>query len=687
MQTKSSQSTDVTLYHYQGEAVQEMSDKDSFLLADDMGLGKTVTVLVEIRQNPHERVLIVCPKTVIPVWEAHIKWLVPEAVVHNGVYLGMQFGSPCFVVTNYEQVRINEDLYRQVHWDYLVADEAHYLKNRKARRTRALKHIRATRKRALTGTPVINRPDELWSLLNWLHPLRYRSYWKFFEFYCNPPEAPILMADYTFKELGKVQVGDLVMGWDQVHDYVKLVPSEVLATHTREAPLVQVLLESGTSLRCTPDHLWEAGHLHRGYWTTPQVGKSLAHIVDPPRVLSPEEQRVADWLSGVYDGEGTWPFISQSRVKNPEVYERICRSLEGLGFNIVRQDTGVRVRGGPEPYKSRGDKSFRQATVNFLNWCEPSKKDWIYKRLTWKRMRTPDKIISVVPDGEGEVISMMTSTGNYIVHGYASKNCDYWQHPTMGYKKVLGPKNTGHLRAELSQFTLRRLKQEVLTELPEKYYTRVLVDLHPPQRRAYEGMKKDFLAWIGQHENEPVPAPVVVAQLTRLRQFAAAYAQYDEDGRVRLTEPSAKLDALMEIVEGTDQQIVVFSQFKDAIRLAQARLKDAGISYTTLTGDTPQGQRGERVESFQAGQRRVFLGTTGAGGVGITLHAASIVVFIDRSWSPADNAQAEDRLHRIGQKSAVQVILLEARDTVDQAVEAKLRMKWSWIKQILGKDG
>jgi len=448
MQTKSSQSTDVTLYHYQGEAVQEMSDKDSFLLADDMGLGKTVTVLVEIRQNPHERVLIVCPKTVIPVWEAHIKWLVPEAVVHNGVYLGMQFGSPCFVVTNYEQVRINEDLYRQVHWDYLVADEAHYLKNRKARRTRALKHIRATRKRALTGTPVINRPDELWSLLNWLHPLRYRSYWKFFEFYC-----------------------------------------------------------------------------------------------------------------------------------------------------------------------------------------------------------------------------------------------DYWQHPTMGYKKVLGPKNTGHLRAELSQFTLRRLKQEVLTELPEKYYTRILVDLHPPQRRAYEGMKKDFLAWIGQHENEPVPAPVVVAQLTRLRQFAAAYAQYDEDGRVRLTEPSAKLDALMEIVEGTDQQIVVFSQFKDAIRLAQARLKDAGISYTTLTGDTPQGQRGERVESFQAGQRRVFLGTTGAGGVGITLHAASIVVFIDRSWSPADNAQAEDRLHRIGQKSAVQVILLEARDTVDQAVEAKLRMKWSWIKQILGKDG
>jgi len=70
--------------------------------------------------------------------------------------------------------------------------------------------------------------------------------------------------------------------------------------------------------------------------------------------------------------------------------------------------------------------------------------------------------------------------------------------------------------------------------------------------------------------------------------------------------------------------------------------------------------------------------------VGITLHRSSTVVFLDRSWSPADNAQAEDRLHRIGQKNAVQVVHVDAARTVDQQVEAKLIWKWSFIKQILG---
>lgn len=90
------------------------------------------------------------------------------------------------------------------------------------------------------------------------------------------------------------------------------------------------------------------------------------------------------------------------------------------------------------------------------------------------------------------------------------------------------------------------------------------------------------------------------------------------------------------------------------------------------------------MERFQRGETRVFAGTIQAGGVGITLTAASTVVFLDRNWSPALNLQAEDRLHRIGQAESVQVIDIMARDTVDLGRHAVIEMKKGWIQQLLG---
>lgn len=444
----------VTLYPYQQEAVERMIASDSFLLADEMGLGKTVSSLWEIRERGRtqgvNRVLVVCPKSVISVWTDHIKWLLPKAEVYSSAKEMNRAGQSDhiqFVVTNYEQVRINNGDYLKIWWDYVVSDEAHYLKNRKALRTRATKRLRAKYKRALSGTPMVNRPDELWSILNWLYPSRFKSYWRYFEYFVR---------------------------------YVQLV--------------------------------------------------------------------------------------------------------------------------GP--------------------------------------------------------------------HG--------------SYKKIVGPKNTDELKEILEPFMLRRLKRDVLKELPEKYYTHLRVEMSPQQRRAYEEMRKESLAWVGSHEDEPVPAPMVVARLTRLRQFAAAYAYRDDEGNMRMSEPSCKLDALMELLEDTEEPIVVYSQFKQMIKMAEVRLAKAKIPFVSLTGDTPNSERGPLVEAFQSGKAKVFLGTTKAGGVGITLHRASTVVFLDRSWSPADNLQAEDRLHRIGQKNAVQVIIIQSDAKVDQDVEKKLDLKWSWIRTILG---
>jgi SNF2 family DNA or RNA helicase len=133
-----------------------------------------------------------------------------------------------------------------------------------------------------------------------------------------------------------------------------------------------------------------------------------------------------------------------------------------------------------------------------------------------------------------------------------------------------------------------------------------------------------------------------------------------------------------------ERQFVIFSQSKQVINLLATRLENAGITHGILTGDTPQLDRGHIVAAFQDRKLRVFAGTIQAGGEGITLTAADTVIFIDRTWSPAKNRQAEDRLHRIGQKNAVQVIDLVAVDTVDGGRLQRIEQSWQYIKRLLG---
>jgi SNF2 family DNA or RNA helicase len=279
------------------------------------------------------------------------------------------------------------------------------------------------------------------------------------------------------------------------------------------------------------------------------------------------------------------------------------------------------------------------------------------------------------------------------------------------YREIIGVACVEELQKQMKPFYVRRLKKQVLPDLPDKYYTTLHVQLGPQQRRIYNDMRKHMLAWIGEHEEEPLAAPVVIAQLTRLQQFAIAYAELKTEVRkvliknhregspcatagkcqghkattVKLTDPSAKLDLVMELVQDNpDEQIVVFSQSKQAINLLASRLKAQAISYGIITGDISQGERNRMVQDFQEGRRRIFLGTTAAGGEGITLTAASTVIFLDRDWRPSRNRQAEDRLHRAGQKNAVQVIDIVADGTIDQGRNQKIEDKWQWLRRLLG---
>jgi SNF2 family DNA or RNA helicase len=501
------------LYSFQAEDTIKLEHQKARLVGNDMGTGKTyVGVALDQlnRKDPGDRwtgggvkkTLILCPKSVIDVWDKHCMKLTDEDVYvidakKRDIFLrdALDPKKSGYFICHWDALRLitarqkiksgpskgkfKKGL-RDVQWFHVIADEVHRAKNRKAQVTRALKSIRTTYKTGMSGTPADNKPQDLWSVLNWLFPGYYTAFWKFVKHYC----------------------------------------------------IVELNEENG-------------------------------------------------------------------------YYE-----MKGINEETL-----------PELHK------------------------------------------------------------------------------------------------QMSPWYVRRHKKDVLPDLPDKYYDVRYVDIHPKQRKAYDQMKKTMVAWVDEHQEEieqgnPIIAQAAVSQLIRLGQYADAYVvpKLDDDGNqvykrvwkrdketgekkaewapvYIVTEPSAKLDAVIEILEDSgDEQVVIWSQYRSIIDLLAERLDNhtPPISYGLLTGEVGQEDRAAAIDAFQRGDIRVFAGTIQAGGVGVTLTAASTVVFIDRTWSPALNLQAEDRLHRIGQTEAVQVIDLIARNTVDLGRRQKLAKKWKWLKQILG---
>jgi SNF2 family DNA or RNA helicase len=475
----------IELYEFQSECVDKLGVPGlaSRLIGDGMGLGKTVEALaidMKLRSatkspfGSRRPTLIIAPHAVHPSWVDHIGRMCIGARVmvidrkNRAPFIKAALSHRYdYLICHYEALRLIPEL-REVNLFHIVCDEVHRIKNRKAQQTRAVKALDTDFKSGLSGTPADNKPQDLWSVINWLYPKKYSSYWRFVNNYCE---------------------------------------------------------------------------------------QDLAH------------------------GKGS---------------------------------------------------SFR-------------------------------KIVGVKKD------------------------------------------RVPYLLAEMRPWYVRRLKKDVLKDLPDKWYTDIKVDLLPSQRKAYNQMRKEMIAWVGEHEDQPLVAPVVIAQLTRLQQFALASPEFERvytqlqpahgkyeaqrglKPKVILREPSSKLDALESVIgDNEDEQHVIFSQSRSMIDLVEARLTKAGLRVGKYTGGVRQRIRDQNVEDFQAGKLDIFAGTIAAGGEGITLTASSTVHFLDRHWNPTKNEQAEDRLHRIGQKDAVQVIDYTARDTVDLGRRQQIAAKWETLRILLG---
>jgi SNF2 family DNA or RNA helicase len=219
-------------------------------------------------------------------------------------------------------------------------------------------------------------------------------------------------------------------------------------------------------------------------------------------------------------------------------------------------------------------------------------------------------------------------------------------------------------------FVLRRLKREVLKELPEKTESVLVTTMEEEQRKLYMAnlvqAKKQLAQDIAQKGFESSKF-AVLAMLMRLRQICCDPSLCYED----YTGGSAKLESCMELLKeatGAGHKVLLFSQFTSMLATIQARLQEEGIRFFTLQGSTPKEKRAAMADSFNRDDTEVFLISLKAGGTGLNLTGADVVIHYDPWWNISVQNQATDRAHRIGQKSSVQVYKLIAKDTIEEKI-------------------
>jgi SNF2 family DNA or RNA helicase len=235
-------------------------------------------------------------------------------------------------------------------------------------------------------------------------------------------------------------------------------------------------------------------------------------------------------------------------------------------------------------------------------------------------------------------------------------------------------------------FILRRLKGEVLKELPDKIESVQPSELSTEQKKLYlaylEKLQSDIerdLAVDGGFQRNRMK---ILAGLTRLRQLCCHPALFLEG----YEGTSGKLEQLLEIIDecqGSSKRMLIFSQFTSMLDIIRQELNGRDTPYFYLDGSTPSIQRLAMCDAFNGGERDIFLISLKAGGTGLNLTGADTVVLYDLWWNPAVEQQAADRAHRIGQKKVVQVIKLVAQGTIEEKMLELQQRKKDLIDEVI----
>lgn len=242
---------------------------------------------------------------------------------------------------------------------------------------------------------------------------------------------------------------------------------------------------------------------------------------------------------------------------------------------------------------------------------------------------------------------------------------------------VNNEKNIIELKNLIKPFILRRTKKEVITELPDKIEQKIIIDLEKEHKRAYKGYVNLITRKIKENNQDNI---TVFSYLTKLRQLCLSPELMVKNYQGK----NSKLDVLINIInDSSNEKILVFSQFTKVLEVIGKRLNEENILYSYLDGKTSAKDRVKLVEEFNTNNNKVFLISLKAGGTGLNLTSANIVVHFDPWWNPAVEDQASDRAHRIGQKNVVNVIKLIAKDTAEERVINLQETKKELIEDVI----
>jgi len=264
-------------------------------------------------------------------------------------------------------------------------------------------------------------------------------------------------------------------------------------------------------------------------------------------------------------------------------------------------------------------------------------------------------------------LSELWSIFDFIMPGYLYSQSQF----TERYSNPISRNNDGiameDLRKKIKPFVLRRMKYEVLKELPDKIENTFFAELESGQKKMYSALLAASRREVSEAVMTGNDSMKILSLLMRLRQICCHPQLIDEHSAI----DSGKLKLLVDLVEnGLDSghRILIFSQFTTMLGIIRNTLSSLNIDYFYLDGQTSAKERTLLADKFNSGEKSVFLVSLKAGGTGLNLIGADMVIHYDPWWNPAAVDQASDRAYRIGQTKAVHVIRLASKGTIEEQI-------------------
>ena len=264
-------------------------------------------------------------------------------------------------------------------------------------------------------------------------------------------------------------------------------------------------------------------------------------------------------------------------------------------------------------------------------------------------------------------LSELWSIFDFLMPGFLYRYDEFRKNFEIPIAKQKDEAVTARLRYMVSPFILRRLKGDVLKDLPEKLEEVHYARFSPEQQQVYDGQVVRIRQMLQADNRSEQDAIRILAELTRIRQICCDPSLLFEN----YGGGSAKREACMELVRSAidgGHRILLFSQFTSMLALLAEDLRRAEISFFTITGNTPKQERLSLVKRFIADSTPVFLISLKAGGTGLNLTGADVVIHYDPWWNLAAQNQATDRAHRIGQTKMVTVYKLIIKNSIEEKI-------------------